>query len=77
MEYQVMARMMLTLAIDPRRFCSITPQPLAINERGQVVGPSSTSTGDVHAALWEHGAIITLGGSRSEGASTITGRSSA
>src|SRR6266545_2475214 len=43
----------------------------AINERGQVVGESTTASGEVHAFLWQDGTMSdlgTLGGDRSEAA---------
>ena len=41
---------------------------IAINDRGQVVGASQTSSGDHHAFLWQDGVMTdlgTLGGSES------------
>jgi probable HAF family extracellular repeat protein len=36
-------------------------EALAINERGPVVGQSTTSAGQWHAFLWERGTMIDLG----------------
>jgi probable HAF family extracellular repeat protein len=36
-------------------------QPFALNDRGQVVGVSSTPTGESHAFLWQKGQMIELG----------------
>lgn len=35
--------------------------PTAINVRTQVVGESTTASGELHAFLWEHGAMSDLG----------------
>src|SRR5262245_37161242 len=38
-----------------------TSRAIAINNRGHVVGVSTTATGDNHAFLWKHGRMIDLG----------------
>jgi probable HAF family extracellular repeat protein len=39
----------------------INSDPGDINRRGQVVGGSSTASGDYHAFLWENGVMTDLG----------------
>ena len=44
---------------------------IAINNRGQVVGESSTATGESHAFLWQKGTMTDLG--TLGGASSVAG----
>jgi probable HAF family extracellular repeat protein len=63
----------LDAQLCPMNRCS---QANAINARGQVVGESTTATGEQHASLWEKGTMTDLGtlGGCCSGANAINAR---